>query len=354
MFMNQSDLTKQSAPAMGRLLVAFVVGAIMLVGCSRTNETGDPVADDRYRMGEPIEDSTYALIIESQYGGDTLTTERFLAQIQNFMRQVPGAFLAEEQRIQLHRGIAEEFIRRHFVGKEAQRLGLEADSADVESQLNGIRSQFPSAEAFEGALAAQNMTLDSLRSAIVAEVRLQMMTEQMTETATEPTSEEIEDYRNEQAEEVQAQHILFRMPDPEMEAEVMAKARAVLDSAKAGVDFAELARRHSEGPSGPQGGDLGFFSRTTMVAPFSKAAFALSDSGDVAPDLVKTQFGYHIIRLTGRRTVALMDTAQAQEIMMQERRQTAYEEAYKQLREEAVIRLNEAIVGVDLNSSSRG
>lgn len=70
--------------------------------------------------------------------------------------------------------------------------------------------------------------------------------------------------------------------------------------ARDGEDFAELAKTYSQGPSGPNGGDLGWFGRGQMVEEFENAAFALR-VGEVS-EPVKTQFGYHIIKLDDRRT----------------------------------------------------
>ncbi len=79
-----------------------------------------------------------------------------------------------------------------------------------------------------------------------------------------------------------------------------AKAQAILDSIRAGVDFAALARRNSEDPgSAVQGGDLGFVRRGQFVPEFEVAAFALADSQ--VSGAVETEFGYHIIQLLGRR-----------------------------------------------------
>jgi len=68
---------------------------------------------------------------------------------------------------------------------------------------------------------------------------------------------------------------------------------------KKGDDFAALAKKYSEGPSGARGGDLGYFSRGQMVKPFEEAAFALKP-GHVS-DIVETQFGFHLIKLVDKK-----------------------------------------------------
>ncbi len=101
-----------------------------------------------------------------------------------------------------------------------------------------------------------------------------------------------------QPREVKARHILFRLPQgasPEQEREVKARALKVLALARQGKDFAELAKQYSEGPTKETGGDLGYFSKGKMVKDFEEAAFAL-DKGEIS-DLVRTPFGYHIIKV---------------------------------------------------------
>jgi peptidyl-prolyl cis-trans isomerase D len=96
-----------------------------------------------------------------------------------------------------------------------------------------------------------------------------------------------------------ASHILFRLaPDaPEEEsASTEKKARGVLEQVRSEGDFAELAREHSDDTSASNGGDLNFFGRGQMVPEFEEAAFALA-AGEVS-DLVRTRFGFHIIKVT--------------------------------------------------------
>jgi peptidyl-prolyl cis-trans isomerase D len=103
--------------------------------------------------------------------------------------------------------------------------------------------------------------------------------------------------RQEHPEMVSASHILFKVDDPAKEAEVRAKAEPVLKRAKAGEDFAALAQKYSEDTiSAKNGGDLGSFARDQMVKEFADVAFALKP-GEVS-DLVRSQYGFHIIKVT--------------------------------------------------------
>ncbi len=105
-------------------------------------------------------------------------------------------------------------------------------------------------------------------------------------------------------ETVEAAHILFRIPDSSKDAEVKARAEAVLKRANAGEDFAELAKKHSEDTaSAGDGGYLGAFSRGQMVQEFESAAFALKP-GEIS-GLVRTEYGYHIIKVLRHETPTL-------------------------------------------------
>src|SRR5688572_992218 len=100
-------------------------------------------------------------------------------------------------------------------------------------------------------------------------------------------------------EQIRASHILLTTEGKD-DAAVRKQAEQVLKEAKSGADFAALAKKYSQDEvSAAQGGDLDYFSRGRMVAAFDTAAFALAP-GEIS-DLVKTEFGYHIIKLTDRK-----------------------------------------------------
>ena len=136
--------------------------------------------------------------------------------------------------------------------------------------------------------------------------------------AANPTDEEIEAYYKahpEEFEEYKASHILISTlqpptgPDgkptskkPLTEEEAQAKAEKLIKELQAGADFAKLAEQHSDDPgSKKQGGDLGYFREGTMVQPFFEGVKALQ-VGAFSTTPVKTQYGYHIIKLLDKRT----------------------------------------------------
>ena len=91
--------------------------------------------------------------------------------------------------------------------------------------------------------------------------------------------------------EVRARHILVN---------TKTEAMKVISQLQGGADFSKLAKEKSTGPSGKNGGDLGYFGPGQMVPPFAKAAFALN-KGQFTREPVKTQFGYHVIKVEDRR-----------------------------------------------------
>jgi peptidyl-prolyl cis-trans isomerase D len=101
-----------------------------------------------------------------------------------------------------------------------------------------------------------------------------------------------------QAEQRRVRHILIPVADPKQDAAAKTQAESILKRAEAGEDFSKLAKEFSQDPgSAQQGGDLGWSERKVWVAPFADAAFSMKVGEIRGP--VKTQFGYHILKLDG-------------------------------------------------------
>jgi len=129
-------------------------------------------------------------------------------------------------------------------------------------------------------------------------------------------------------EEIHARHILL---------ENEAEARKVLAEIRNGADFAEMAKQYSKGPSGKNGGDLGFFDAKSMVPEFSKVAFAMK-AGEVS-EPVKTQFGWHIIRVEAKRQSEGPSFEQRKPEIRQALAQEAVASTLAGLREKADIKM---------------
>ena len=94
--------------------------------------------------------------------------------------------------------------------------------------------------------------------------------------------------------------------DPASREDVRARAQSVLDQIKAGGDFAAMAKQYGEDGTAVAGGDLGFFGKGEMVPQFEAAAFALK-KGELSKELVESPYGYHIIKLTDRKSETTKD-----------------------------------------------
>lgn len=134
--------------------------------------------------------------------------------------------------------------------------------------------------------------------------------------------------------EVRASHILFKEEQKAEAEKVLAEAK------KKGADFAALAKKHSQDPAGKNGGDLNFFGRGRMVPEFETVAFKMK-KGDVHPELVKSQFGYHIIKLTDERGSDNVKFEGKKDQIAQEYKRESRETLVKNLRDKAKVKVDE-------------
>jgi parvulin-like peptidyl-prolyl isomerase len=185
-----------------------------------------------------------------------------------------------------------------------------------------------------------------------ARLRREIMQEyiemQVRNDASEPTEDEIATaYKAQQADfdMVSARHILIKSAANTSAAEQAARKKAEkllaqLRQKGTKADFNALAKQHSDdADTKEQGGNLGYFSRAKMVTAFSDAAFALQKEGDISP-LVKTEFGYHIIMLTGDRRGLENNRTPIRLQLARTKKKQLYADLLKKLRDDATVKID--------------
>lgn len=213
-----------------------------------------------------------------------------------------------ERRDEVLRGALDRLITYTVLQQEAKARNITVADNEVDEQLKAMQGQFTNEADFEKALEARGMSLERLRADARVDMVITRMLESEVATAAPASDDEVRAFYEQnpdkftQEESMRASHILI-MVDQKADGAARTKARAEIDAilkrARAGEDFAQLAKAHSQDGSAAQGGDLDFFARGRMVPEFDKAAFAL-EPGQIS-DVVTTQFGYHIIKATDRR-----------------------------------------------------
>ncbi len=128
--------------------------------------------------------------------------------------------------------------------------------------------------------------------------------------------------------ELHARHILLNTES---------EAKDIIAKLGKGSDFADLAKKHSTGPSGPKGGDLGWFGPGRMVKPFDDKAQAL-EVGTYTKKPVKTQFGWHVILVEERRPMAVPGFAEARSMLVNELSTELGQDLMNALRTDASVR----------------
>ncbi len=161
--------------------------------------------------------------------------------------------------------------------------------------------------------------------------------------------------KRERIPQIKASHILVNFNNPEGQVDTAyarAKIDTVMQKIKAGEDFAELAKQYSnDSGSAKNGGDLGFFGRRMMVKEFDEAAFNLKP-GEVS-DVVRTNFGYHIIKVTEQKPYPSFDQdkEELEKIFKQTRYQTEYDSLIDKLKDQYGFHLNEQVLAEVLKNA---
>ena len=258
-----------------------------------------------------------------------------------------GGPVPAERRDEIYRRVLEELVNYTLLKQEAKARNFTVTDAEVETQLQSIRKSAGTEENFKKALADRQMTLERLKADARVEMSIaKMMNAQVT--ATEATDADVREFydknpdRFKRAETVRASHILLRVDpaaDDAAKKQITAKIDGLLKRAKGGEDFAALAKQNSQDSSAEQGGDLGYFPKEKMVPAFADVAFALK-TGEIS-DVVTTQFGVHIIKVTDRKAAGTVPidevTPQVKQYLTEQKKQQQAQAFIEQVRQKAKI-----------------
>lgn len=304
------------------LTFVAVTVAILGLGC---REEGPAVTDGNEAKPGPAAKTT---------ADDTVVTVNDIkisesqvdAQIDKVAQQLPPAFL-QQNRERFRQQSIDTLIGKCLLEEKTKAANIEVTEEDVAAEVKMIASQQGlSVDDFKKLVESSGRKFEQWKQDIQIEeiIRLKKFFDAEFGDKIKISDEDAQKYYDEnkkqfdRPEQVRASHILIKpdTTDPNLDpnqAQALARAKAedLLKQAKAGADFAELAKANSDCPSSAKGGDLGYFGKGRMVPPFEKAASEL-EPGQLS-GVVKTQFGYHIIKVTDRKEAKTVPFEQAKD-----------------------------------------
>lgn len=249
-----------------------------------------------------------------------------------------ATFLAAQQGVQLNSATKrrqievlalEELIAAELIYQE----GIKNPPSDLDKQLKLIISQNKSK--LEVTAKESNLTEKELNEIIRKNIVINDYIKKNITAKITVSDKDIKKYYDTNQDkfkkeaQLRASHILCGVPagaSAEVKQKAREKAIGLLKKLKAGEDFANLAKENSSCPSSAQGGDLGFFGKGEMVPPFEQAAYALK-AGEIS-DVVETEFGYEIIKLTDTKKAETVSFEDAKEqignLLREQREQEAW------------------------------
>ena len=224
------------------------------------------------------------------YMDDVKTLKKFYAELPAGSTTLPTDEEISDQALS-------RLIVNVMVKKLAGDFNVKIEQKDIDEVLNNLVASYPSKEAAESELKTKygwdlNMYVEKV-------VKPLLLEQKVSEAFISGSASDVgKDY--ESGEQIKASHILFRVDDETKKEEVKKQAEEILTRAKNGEDFAVLAKEFGSDGTKDVGGDLGWFSKGTMVPEFEDAVFALQP-GQVGENLVETEFGFHIVKLFEKR-----------------------------------------------------
>lgn len=226
--------------------------------------------------------------------------------------------------------VLEQIIQEKIQLKKAEEMQIIVNQSEVDTEYDKFKKIFNSDEKFIEFLESLKIDEEYFKDSIKKDLTISKLKEKMTENV-EISEEEIAVFYNSHMDmfyRVKASHILLETED---------EAKKILERVKAGEDFSKLAKEYSTDPSVKENnGDLGYFRHGDMVEEFETAAFALKP-GEIS-ELVKSQYGYHIIKVEDKKIDKLEDVKdELKTNMAMEKKNEDYNKAFEEMYTKAKI-----------------
>ncbi|MFH1811950.1 MAG: peptidylprolyl isomerase [Pseudomonadota bacterium] len=292
---------------MHRIAIAIVVvSALFVLGCPPAKDQ-KPADDGKAPPTEPVAGAAKSV---AEVNGIAISAEEFEQQFSRTRdrfkqnnRDIPPAL-----EVRLKENILRRLVEDELIAQKAKAEGVALTDEEFEARFAEHRKRFGTQQAYDDFLKRTNQTEDQLRGELKKSLLRERLYSKLVPDA-EPAEADIKAYYDQnlkrfmEPEQVQASHVLLSYkdsdPDPVKKEKLATCKKVLADAKKKGADFAELARKFSEGPTAPRGGDLGLFPRGRMVPPFEEAVFKAKPGQIVGP--VETQFGCHVIKVVDKK-----------------------------------------------------
>ncbi len=217
-----------------------------------------------------------------------------------------GMALSREQEKIAAQQLVEDEINRHLLLQKAENLGITVSEDQANQKLAIVKAGFKSEKAFQRKLEKKMMSLNQYKEKLKEDLLVGGVIQQEIRAKIQITDSEIEQYfrKNKDkfsTEEQRRARVILIKSDSENGGEEKAweTLEKVQAKIKEGVDFGELAQQFSQDTLAKRGGDLGYFTKGRMFAPFSERAFKLK-VGEVS-DVFPTRHGLQILKVTGKK-----------------------------------------------------
>lgn len=243
--------------------------------------------------------------VKVKVNGKTISTEDYdkkLAQMKEMYEAENGTEIWEQEvepgktfKKYLEDMVLESMILDIVLEEEATKAGITADEKELDERFAKYKEYFPTEDEYTKFLKDSGMTESFLKETLKTEMLIEQFLAIKSEDINklEPSEDDLKalyEDKKSMFDKIQASHILV---DDEK------TAKDIKGKIDKGEDFAKLAEEFSTCPSKERGGDLGYFAKGEMAKEFSDVAFKM-EVGQIS-DPVKTQFGYHIIKLTDKK-----------------------------------------------------